>query len=316
MVAITVTAITRDDKSPRRSTQANKRGLRGAAGGTYIGPVRPNSTSHGATAGYTGGGTEDTNGFRESDNYAADGNTGGFTGGASATVTRQAGAGTTRSAFLAPGVQGGSSISTTAGAAVIDSTGRAVDTGLDRFGRTLAGATSGRYTYTNFDGRSTLDGDGGRSVSIRGGTKASGTGPADAVTGETIATVPAGATRPTLGTAADGAAGTVNVVGGAGKVQVDLDANDITGGAGGRKGAEITLFKRRTDTDEDYDLVAVFTADGGTDITDAVTGLTAGTYAFYARWLLANQSRFSKSFYGPTILSRGPRSARATVTVT
>lgn len=313
MVAITVTTLTvPSSASGRRSPQAPKRGLAGAAGGVYIGPTRPNSASHTVTS--AGGGVEDTTGYRESDNYANDGGTAGLTGGrTSNTVSRPTG----RTAFYGDGVTGGSSISASAGAKVIDPTGRAQDTGTDRLGRSLAGVNGGRYTYTNFDGRSKLDGDGGLAASSGRGTTATGTGPADSITGETIARVPAAAVRPVIGNAADPAAGTVGVVGGAGKIQIDLHADDITGGASGLKGAEVTVFKRRADTDEDYDLVGVFRADGGTDITDAITGLTAATYAVYARYLLPVRSRFSKSFYGPAVLfGTGPRSDRGTVVVT
>lgn len=333
MTALTITTITLGTAGYRRAATP-KRGIRGAAGGVYIGPVRPNSTSHGgvtaSVGGYSGGGAEDTNGFRESDNYDASGGTGGMPGAGGATVTsvtRQAGAGATRTAYIADGVQGGSAVSGTAGAKVIDPTGRAVDSGVDRFGRTrgtaygvaaagAGGAGLGTYTYTNFDGRAT---DSGSRRPLGGsgrGTIASGTGPADAISGETITSVvPPGVVPPT-GTAADPASGTIALVGGAGKVSADLHADDITGGSASRSGAEYIVFKRGADTDEDGAFVGRFTADGGTDITDAITGLTAGTYAWYGRFLYPNKSprRAGTTTLG-TAKQGGPFSARATVVV-
>jgi hypothetical protein len=324
--------------------------LLGAAGGVYIGPVRPNSTSHATTT--AAGGAEDSTGYRESDTYDASGATSGFAGSGGGTVntSTRGGAGTnqvgytTRTAYTANGVQGGSAPTQgQAGVGVVDTTGRAESTGTDRFGRTKnsvaqgTGAGKGWYDYTNFDSRSNTAGS--RADLGQGrGSIATGTGPADAVTGETVsrtvgvrptrssATTQVGGasiglgtvanraavgTIPLVGTSADPAAGTIAVVGGSGKVQIDLHADDITGGANLRVGAEVVMYKRGGDTDEDlHTEVARFRADGGTDISDAVTGLAAVTYAFYGRFLYSGSNAS-----GGNSVQAGPWSARGTVTV-
>lgn len=357
MTAITVTALTAaSDNTGRVGSGGPKRGLRGAAGGVYIGPVRPNSTSH--ATGAQPGGVEDTTGYRESDTYDASGGSGGALGAGGATTassTRGGGStnavgGTTpqqRTAYVADGVQGGSAPTQgQAGVGVIDTTGRAESTGVDRFGRTKnattqgTGAGKGYYDYTNFDGRSTAAGS-RASVGEGRGSISTGTGPADTIAGETVArttgvrpTRSTGTTQvggnaiglgtqanratvgtvPTVATTADQAAGVIAVVGGSGKVQIDLHADDITGGANLRAGAEVVMYKRGGDTDEDVlSEVARFRADGGTDISDAVTGLTAGVYAFYGRFLYT-AGPVGKGGVAP--VNGGPWSARGTVTVT
>jgi hypothetical protein len=345
MVAISVTAITNATQNTGRvGSSTPRRGLLGAAGGVYIGPVRPNATSH--STGIAAGGAEDSTGYRESDTYDASGASAAFMGSGGATVntSTRGKAGTnvvgdgTWTGSVANGVQGGS----TPGVPV-DTTGRAESTGLDRFGRTKnstaqgTGAGKGYYDYTNFDGRSNTAGS-RADVGQGRGSIATGTGPADAVTGETVsrtvgvrptrssATTQVGGssiglgtvanratvgTIPLVGTTADPAAGTIAVVGGAGKVQVDLHADDITGGANLRAGAEVVIYKRGGDTDEDtLTEVARFRADGGTDITDAVTGLTAATYAFYGRFLYTGSPSS-----GGNLVNGGPWSARGTVVV-
>lgn len=300
MTAITVTAIDdTDGEYVRRQTSTAKRGIRGAAGGVYVGPILSHATAaenadasaSTVTHAVAGGGVEDTTGARESDTYAPDGvGTGGLTGGASSSVSRPTG----RTAFIGAGVVGGSTPGNP-----VDRTGRAEDTGVDRFGRSLTGDAygeggGGRFTYTNFDGRSDLSGDGGRAL-----------GSAGRGTNTDLETVVVRIPRPTAGTSANPSAGTVALVQGDDKFQVDLHADDITGGASGYKGARIALYTRGSDTDDDGQLVGVVDADGGTDITDAFTGLVSGaTYAFYAwfRYAAADGS-----------VHLGPRSARGTV---
>lgn len=284
-----------------------KKGLRGAAGGVYVGPLisktaieGPSSPTHALTV--LAGGVEDTTGHRESDTYGADANTGGFTGGPATSVTRPTG----RTAFIASGIQGGSL--TTGAGDVIDVTGRAEDTGVDRFGRSLTGDAypngSGRYTYTNFDGRSSLDGDGGRALGAAGrGTT---------VDGETV-TVNIG--RPATDGTNEGS-GTVAIVGAAGAIQAAIHADDLpasatTNGTNGHAGCLIAVYKRGTDTDEDGAHVGTVTfgtaSTDGSDNTNILTSLTAGTYAVYVRWLYFIQ--------GGLVRRVGPASPRATVVV-
>jgi len=324
-MAVTITTVTwpRDD-SARGGPQNPKKGLRGAAGATYVGPIPgtkdgssikgPSSPTH-ATGTFGAGGVEDSTGSRKSDTYNADQNTGGLTGGPSTTVTRQAGggAGATKTAYLGAGVPGGSTPGNP-----IDKTGRAADTGTDRFGRSLtgaaylSGAAAGRYTYTNFDGRPTNDGDGARLAGANRGTSISG----ETVTKYQDIPVPSTSAA---------ASGVPAVIGAALKIQVDVHTDDLAGGANGRLGVEVALFKRGTDTDEDGPLVGVIRATGTTGATDAFTGLTASTsYVAYVRWLVDRRVRFSgrskAGFYGfnPATIAKTSRgsvqSARTVVT--
>jgi len=306
MTAITVTTRTPGDGvttvlPPSRP----KRGLRGAFTNIpYIGPVLsgaavepPASVLHNSTS--AAGGVEDTDGYRELDEYSVDGNTGGLTGGPSTSVSRPTG----RTAYIGAGVPGGS----TPGAP-IDTTGRAVSTGKDRFGRTKGTPNSGAgikdYDYTNFDGRATLDGDGGRAVGVGRGTTTDGVNVTQAVTRAVVDT-----------TGANDTAGSVNVTdgGAGGAITVDLHANDITGGSAGMAGFQVSLFKRDTgDTDEDGPCIGVFDVDGGTDASTLTTvaALAGTTIAIYAR------RRFKLTNGGATTYGYGPISARATLAVT
>jgi len=297
MAGSTVTAVTFPRDAGLGPTTV-KRGLKGAAGGLYVGPIigaasvieGPSSPTHAVTA--LAGGVEDTTGYRESDTYDRSGNSGGLLGAASTSVSRPTG----RTAYIGNGVQGGS----TAGDP-IDSAGRAEDTGVDRFGRSLTGANyptggGGRFTYTNFDGRAVPGGDGGLGGGGRGTT----------VDGETVTAnqgVPA-----THDTAES--SGTVAVVDAAGKIVTAIHANDITGGSNGHKGAEITVYKRGSDTDDDgafYRAATIGTVvSDGPDDTDTFTAVTAGTYSFYVRWRYAAADGS---------IHLGPASARGTVTV-
>jgi hypothetical protein len=192
-----------------------------------------------------------------------------------------------------------------------------VDAGVDRFGRARGvanvGAGLGMYTYTNFDGRSVDIGGSGQQEAGEGrGTSA------DLTTGVPVRAVP----RPAIGAAANPAAGTVALVNGTGGVmQVDLHADDITGGAAGRKGAEVAVFALGTDVQEDGRLLFFGSVDGGTDIGTLFTP-TAGTYAVYARFRYPGRAPRSTAGAGftltadPRVIGRGPWSVRTTLAVT
>lgn len=261
MATLTVTSLTDTSATLSRPSQTPKKSIRGAAGGVYVGPVLskaavegPSTITHATTS--AAGGVEDSTGYRESDTYDASGNTGGgvgFADGSVITQTRPTG----RTAYTADGVQGGS----TPGRPI--SSGNHVASG---------GGYGGGGT---FDKRST------RHESVPVGQRRK-----TRVNNETVTDNDQPA--PTFG-GADPAAGVIGVVGGALKVTIDLHADDITGGANGRKGAEIALFARGGDTDTDGDLIGIVSVDGGTDITDVFTGLAASTtYALYARWRKAD----------------------------
>lgn len=285
MAAIVVTSLADTGATVSRPSQTPKKSLRGAAGGVYVGPIiskaaikGPSTPTH--AVGPAAGGVEDSTSARESDTYDASGSTGGGTGFGDASVTTvtrpNPGSVAQRvgTAYIADGVQGGST------------PGRPISSGNHV-------ASGGGYGGGGaFDKRST------RHESVPVGQRRK-----TFVNDETVTDTDL--PRPTTGVAADPAAGTVALVQGALKLQVDLHADDITGGANGRKGAEIALFARGTDTDTDGDLVGIVSADGGTDITDAFTGLAAATtYVFYARWRKAD---------GNGKVQVGPWSARATV---
>lgn len=260
-----------------QESDSPKRALRGAAGGNYVGPARINSadsnTAH--ATGSAAGGVEDSTGYRKRDKYEPDG------GGSLASNTRPTG----RTAYVGDGVQGGST------------PGRPIASGTDHLN---TGA---------FDKRSTIVGDGGRSVEASGRGTSYRVGTADPLgTGVTAGAVknPRFGTatpiipRPEVGTSANPAAGTVALVQAALALQADLHADDITGGANGIAGCELFLFTRGTDTDNDGTLVGKVDFDS-TTLADAFTGLAAATtYAFYAR-------------FKDTAGNIGPLSARGTV---
>jgi hypothetical protein len=263
-----------------REAETPKRGLKGASGGIYVGPTRPNTpdtnTSH--ATGAAAGGVEDTTGYRKRDGYQADaGNTAAF-----ATNTRPTG----RTAYTAPGVQGGS----------------------------VPGDPAG-----SVDNRAVEDGTGGRALGMDGrGTqyRAVGRDSVGAADPYGVGSTPVAATvdknpriagnplipRPLIGAADGPAAGTVAVIAGDDKLTADLHADDITDGANGLAGAVVYLFTRDTDTDED-----VFVREADFDSTtagDLFTALASGvTYAVYARF---------KDPAGNV----GPLSARATIATT
>lgn len=301
MAAIPRHHVVDDNDADDLAPEPAERGIRGAAGGVYVGPTQPNSTSHGA-----GGGVEDTSGYRESDTYDATEGTSGLTGADQATTTTVARP-TGRTAYIADGVQGGS----TPGKP-IDTTGRAEDTGVDRFGRT---GQPGHLTYTNFDGRANLGQNAGRPLgaSGRGSMESSGETVTYASTNRPNASARPGVNasrtatiaRPVIGGAANPSAGTVGVIAGTGKFTVDLNAADVSGGARGLKGVRVVAFKRKTDTDEDGALAGIVDFDSTTE-GDGVTGLAAGTYAVYARFRYVGNAGQ---------IELGPRSLRGTVVV-
>jgi hypothetical protein len=239
--------------------EPKKRGLRGAAGGVFTGlrttPNRTTDFADGAGAGVAQSGTRPTG----------------------------------RAQFVGDGVPGGSRPQggiAAVGVGVIDTTGRAVDTTRISAIGPSGTRDAGALKYTNFDGRTTNTGEGGKSLGADGRGSAGHN-----------AAFPGGA-RPTMiapltGTAANPAAGTVELDagGGAGAIQCDLNAADITGGASGYKGVEVEVFSRSGDTDEDLALVQKFSFDSTTE-ADANNGtaIPAGTYAVYARFKGANGS--------------------------
>ena len=281
MAAVTVTPLVPGTKvlPPNKP----KRSLRGAIGAIFAGPIissaaiaGPSSPTH--ATGAAAGGAEDSTGYREADSYGIDGNTGGMLGAPEISETRPTG----RTRYLGSGVQGGST------------PGRRIASG----DHVLAGGGYAGGGGT-FDKRTTIDGEGGRVLGAAGrGT---------AVANETVTAVAPPGGRPTVGAAANPAAGTVGIVDGtAGVMQVDLHADDITGGANGRAGALVSVFARDTDTDVDKKSALFFgTVDGGTDITTLFTP-TAGTYAIYVAW------RYKRADGG---YAYGPFSARTTLVV-
>jgi hypothetical protein len=282
-----------------------KRGLKGAMfAGTYRGPIiggdavieGPATPTH--ATGDSAGGVEDSTGYRESDTYD--------TSGVGTSNTRPTG----RTAYTGAGVQGGS----TPGSP-IDATGRAESAGKDRFGRTKGvaneGAGLGTYDYTNFDSRATEAGDdgfglgSGRGVTVDGETVTEAVGP------------------PTIGAAAGPAAGTIGIIdgGAGGTIDIDLHADDITGGAAGLAGFEVQVWERDTDdTDEDRRLLAFFSVDGGTDILDPAytnAAIAGTTVALYARKRYPGRvSPGEEAVTDVNLVSVGPWSARATLAVT
>ncbi len=281
-----------DAADPRdRESETPKRSLRGTSGGIYIGPARPNAgdsnTSH--ATGVAAGGADASTGYRKNNAYYADGDaTGGGTAHATATVRP-----TGRSTFTGgDGTQGGS---------------------IPGYPAQRASQRAAAVTYAgagaNIDKRSSIFGDGGRALGgggrgtsyVVGAADPIGTGVTGGKTknsrkGTSVVIIP----RPTLGTSSNPAAGTVALIQGATLFQADLHADDITSGANGLAGAEIFLYTRDTDTDEDAALVAKADFDSVTAAT-IFSGLAAATtYAFYARF---------KDAAGNV----GPMSARSTV---
>lgn len=303
-----------DGDATDRESENPKRGLKGAASGSYIGPVRPNSASH--ATGIAAGGVEDSTGFRESDTY----NTDGAGAGVATANTRPTGrtAYTGRGAdfvytITLDGITAGDSFKvylyrtgtkTAAFVAGTNMTSAAMQTAL----RTLTGDTTltvdgttdvGPFVIVTSqrnaldvtdetgltagivkEGRntSTLAGDGGVQLSTRAASSATGTGPADTITGETVTlTLP----RPGIQSGANPSAGTIAAVVNGTAIELDEHATDVTNYAG----AEIIVFA--TDPDDagvDAEFVGKADRDSATQ-GGGVTGLDAGVYAVYARYL-------------------------------
>jgi hypothetical protein len=191
-----------------------------------------------------------------------------------------------------------------------------VDTGVDRFGRARGvanvGAGLGNYVYTNFDGRSVDVGASGAQEEGEGrGTSAA------LATGVVTRAVPRPASP--LGAVASGTVALID--GTAGVMQVDLDAADITGGGNGRKGAEVAVFARGADTQEDGRLLFFGSVDGGTDVSTLFTP-GAGTYAVYTRFRYPGKAPRSTAGAGftltadPRVIGRGPWSVRVERSIT
>lgn len=337
MTAITVTTVAVDGSGDKPlPTSQGKRGLRGAfLNLPFIGPVITAATAvydgnptlvHPtyATVAIGAGGVPVSTGYRDDDSYSPtggeieDAGLSAADGGDVNAQTRASG----RPAYTANGVVGGS----TPGAPIL-TTGRAQSTGVDRFGRTKgvanAGAGLGDLVYTTFSRQSTLSGDGGRALGSAGRSTQTDS---DAVGSNVNVNVP----RPTLGASANPAAGTVGVVdsGANGIAQIDLHADDITGGASGYAGAQVALYKLDSgDTDEDGTFIGLFTCDGGTDITTLYDGAAATTYRVYTRFRYPVQKYIAKRS-GPGVVNQGaiasgvtaygygPWSAPATLAVT
>ena len=265
-----------DSGSPRdRVSEKPKIGLRGAAGGIYVGPIL--STASGAkessithATGANPGGAEDSTGYRKSDTYFQDGTEG--MGEAPTAQTRPTG----RTSFtgVVTGLPSGTSVP---GYPAQRARQRAVALGGGAF----------------LDKRSTGAGEfGGALGSDRGGSR---------VLGESV-TAALRVPRPLVGTSANPSAGTVAVIDGTAKLTVDLNASDVTAYAG----AEVILYERGTDTDEDGAFVgksALFDSATEGDLTfDGSATLAAGVYAVYTRFV-DNDGK------------PGPLSARGTATV-
>lgn len=275
------------DRTPAdRSSEKPKKSLRGAAGGTYIGPVLStaaigdSSITH--ATGAAGGGVEDSTGYRESDTYTMG------TDVAAATATARV---TGRSLYRANGIPGGSVPGYPA----------------QRSGQRAAAASGSGLTAEGgagafMDKRSNVYGDGGVALGsagrgtrvIAGTVTASGVGQASGQP-----RLPA----PLVEDSDAPAAGTVGIIAGAAKFTCDLHADDVTNGANGYAGVTVVGYLRGTDTDEDLgDPVFKAEFDSATE-GDLVTGLTAATaYAMYVRFkdTAGNLGPFSARFVNTT----------------
>lgn len=271
-----------------RTTSKPKVGLRGAAGGTYIGPVLStaaigdSSITH--ATGAAGGGVEDSTGYRESDTYSRG------TDVAAATATARR---TGRSVYRADGIFGGSVPGYPAQRVGQHATAKA---GSSLTAEGAAGAF--------IDKRSNIYGDGGDALGSAGrGTRVI----AGAVVSDGVGqgTGLSRMARPSMQAADISAAGQVQIVDGTGgAVHADLHADDITAGANKYAGVVIYCFSVATDTDEDSALVAKGDFDTVTEgAVTGLSGLTAADYAFYAAF---------KDVAGNV----GPWSARLVVSIT
>ncbi len=306
MAAITVTSLTGAQTNTRVSRGRNrKRGLAGAAGGLFGGPAYRGSggdsenTTH--ASGAAAGGVEDTSGYRKTDAYALDAATGGMAGARAEgqLLTKSNSRPTGRTAYTGEGV-GGSDVT----GSVVSFPGRPVQ-------RAGQKASASAYVFEGVTGTTGAVVD--KRPIYRGDIPGAGLGQSfgsgffEDTTGSpaTGATTGAGNTNksgrlvsraaPTISGAAAPNAGVVSIVAGTitGAIQVDLHADDITGGGNGRKGAEILVVGRATDTDEESETVICHvSADGGTDISTIIaeSGAAAATYHAYAAWRYAGNA--------------------------
>lgn len=302
MAAITITSLTGATSGRANRGTTQKRGLAGAAGAIFGGPGIVRSTDDQAAhiSGSSAGGVEDTTGFRTKDAWALDGATGGMAGARAEgqLLTKSNSRPTGRTAYLGEGVGGsdvtGSVVSfpgtpvqragqrAAAKAYVFEgatgTTGALVDKRTIQRGR-VPGAHLGASFTTMY---------------LEDVTGSPTTGAVPTVTGSGLTNKNGrfvSRHAPSISGAAAPNAGSVSIISAVtGAYEVDLHADDITGAANGRKGAEILLVARGTDTDEDGDIVSWVSIDGGTDQSTGPTGITAGTYAAYARWRYAGNA--------------------------
>jgi hypothetical protein len=354
-----------------RKTETPKKGLRGAAGAVYVGPVigvpgavieGPASPTHatGVEDGATtrgAGGAEDSTSYRESDTYGIDGANSGGVGGADTAVTGPTRrATTTPSGTVSPtyyrgaGARFAQVITLTGTVDVADAfkltykgvqsdafvagtnmTAAAIQTALrtlcaDPFllvtGTTDAGPFIVRFSKPPGGGLSvqeTVDtgSDLAITISVPKGSKESygneagfalgSSGRGTNVDGETVDVSAAGSgtaiARPAIGGSENPSAGTVAVIAGTAKFELDMHADDVSAYAG----VEVLCFRRGSpNTLEDGDFIGAVVFDSATKgdglTTANVPALTAATYAVYARFFDAAGNV-------------GPMSDRATVAV-
>lgn len=303
--------VTRGNLIKERTTSKPKRALRGAAGGSHIGPVLSTaaradsldgssyvtSTTVHAT-GIAAGGVKSSTGHRKSAAWGR----GTLTDSTTRTVRPNPGNQTTRGVYRANGVFGGS----IPGRPSQRSTQRAT-----------VYTTGGNLTAEGaapvfLDKRSNIYGDGSDALGSAGRGTREVNGAVDTVLsfssksgglGVTTKVYPRMSARPVIQEGANPAAGTVSVGDGTGLVTGDLHADDITGGANGLAGMVVYIFSRDTDTDEDAALIAKGDVDSVTEATiTGTSGIAVGTHSCYAAF---------KDAAG----NIGPWSARGTVVV-
>lgn len=303
--------VTRGNLIRERTTSKPKRALRGAAGGSHIGPVLSTaaradsldgssyvtSTTVHAT-GIAAGGVKSSTGYRKSAAWGR----GTLTDSTTRTVRPNPGSQTERGMYRANGVFGGSVPGKPA-----QRTGQLSAAGAGTGGLTAEGSAA-----AFMDKRSNIYGDGSDALGSAGRGTRELNGAVDTVLSRksksgglatTTNVYPRMSARPVIQEGANPAAGTVSIGDGTALVTGDAHADDITGGANGLAGFVAYIFARDTDTDEDAALIAK--GDFDTDSEGTLTGsagVVAGTHSCYAAF---------KDAAG----NIGPWSARGTVVV-
>jgi hypothetical protein len=285
--------VTKYTSYTRRGSSTAKRGLRGAAGGVYVGPARPTSgddqaATH-ATGGTTGsgGGIEDSSGYRSKDAFSANGATGGFAGAPAEGqfLTRSNTRPTGRTQYTADGVGGSDVTGSLASVPGIP---------VQRYGQ---GHTTARAYVT--DGAVT--GATGAVIDKRStqadaralGSAGRGLRYLESVTGSptTIsASYPKTLYQKPSTHASAESSGTVALVNGSGVISVAVHDDDLTAGALSREGCEVAVFAHLTDADEDGDLQGLYKVTGiagANDDTSLGDTFAAADYNVYARWRYA-----------------------------